>query len=60
MYEYNFECNRMQAIDSAVIIPTITEHVSYNGYEKRQSKGFWTDSYIFIRFRPEAVESSTL
>ncbi len=58
MYEYNFECNRMQAIDSVVIIPTITEHINYNGYGNRNSKRFWTDSYIFIRFRPEAVESS--
>lgn len=58
MYEYNFECDRMRSVDSEVIMPVITEHVSYNGYDRRHGKGFWTDSYIFIRFRPEDVASS--
>lgn len=58
MYEYNFECDRMRSVDSEVIMPVITEHVSYNGYDRRLGKGFWTDSYIFIRFRPEDVASS--
>lgn len=57
MYEYNYVCDRIQAIDSEVIMPVITEHVRYNGYDKRFSKGFWADSYIFIRFRPEAIGS---
>lgn len=55
MYEYNYVCDRIQAIDSEVIMPVITEHVRYNGYDKRFSKGFWADSYIFIRFRPEEI-----
>lgn len=58
MYEYNFECARMQSVDSEVIMPVITEHVSYNGYDRRYNKGFWKDSYIFIRFRPEKIASS--
>ncbi len=58
MYEYNFECGRMQSLDSEVIMPVITEHVSYNGYDRRYNKGFWKDSYIFIRFRPEEIASS--
>ncbi len=58
MYDYNYVCDRIQAIDSEVIMPVITEHVRYNGYDKRYNKGFWTDSYIFIRFRPETIETS--
>ncbi len=58
MYEYNFVCGRMQSVDSEVILPVITEHVSYNGYDRRHNKGFWTDSYIFIRFNPEDIASS--
>ena len=58
MYEYNFECGRMQVKDSVLIIPVITEHIHYNGYDKRYNKGFWNDSYIFIRFCPETIESS--
>lgn len=58
MYEYNFVCERMQSVDSEVIMPIITEHVHYNGYERRYNKGFWTDSYVFIRFRPEDVSGS--
>ena len=58
MYEYNFVCGRMQAIDSVLIIPVITEHVHYNGYDRRYNKGFWKDSYMFIRFRPEETASS--
>lgn len=58
MYEYNFVCERMQAIDSEVMMPIVTEHVHYNGYDRRYNKGFWTDSYIFIRFHLEDVAGS--
>lgn len=58
MYEYNFECDRIQSVDSKVVIPVITEHVRYNGYEKKYNKGFWSDSYIFISFSLDDLAGS--
>ena len=57
MYEYNFVCNRIAVHGNRIIIPVITEHVSYNGYEKN-TKDFWKNSRIFLSFDMDDLQGT--
>lgn len=51
MYEYNFQCKRIHSNKNQVLLPVITEHIKYNGYDSSCSaKEVWRNSALFIRF----------
>lgn len=59
MYEYNYVVNRIQYLNNQLVIPVITEHISFNGYyTKCQADRFWKESYIFIAFDPYDIGST--
>ncbi len=49
MYEYNFYSKRIKSSKNKLIIPVITEHIRYNGYETgSNARDFWAESYIYM------------
>ena len=50
MYERHAKINRVKVVDNIMIMPVITEHVTYNGYETSTGsvKKFWRNTYTFI------------
>lgn len=59
MYDYNFNCGRMLSADGKLILPIVTEHEQYNGYNVvSNSRKFWKNSYTFISFDPEDIRGT--
>ena len=50
MYEFNSGVNRVKVADSIMIMPIITEHVTFNAYEMSSgnAKKYWRSTYTFI------------
>ncbi len=49
MYEFNANVRRIKVVDSLLVMPVVTEHVLYNGYETGgQARKFWNEAYNFI------------
>lgn len=50
MYEYNPMVKRMFCRNDTLLIPVVTEHVKFNGYEAgRSAKDFWRTSYVLLQ-----------
>ncbi len=59
MYEYNSYVGRISYSSGKLFMPIITEHVSYNGYEKgSHASDFWKNAYTFICYDPLRISSS--
>lgn len=49
MYQFNLDSRAMKFLNDKLVIPIVTEHVRYNGYDiSSNAKKFWRDSYNFI------------
>lgn len=49
MYEFNANVRRIKVADSLLVMPVITEHVLYNGYEAADNaRKFWSEAFNFI------------
>lgn len=51
MYELNTRTKKLKVTGDRVLIPILTEHVHYNGYNLgNRAKDFWAESYTFQLF----------
>ena len=51
MYEFNTRTKKLKITGDKVLVPILTEHVHYNGYNlKDHAKDFWAESYLFQLF----------
>lgn len=51
MYDYNFNCNRVDCTDNIATIPVLIEHYAYNLYDiNKNAKNCWKNSYILLKF----------
>ena len=61
MYEMNLMSKKMVKRGARIILPIVTEHVRYNGYNKRsRAKRFWNESYIFMEIDSELKKTGHL
>ncbi len=48
IYEYNFNVRKLYRNGYLLIVPVVTEHVHFNGYEiNSKAKEFWRTSHVF-------------
>lgn len=51
MYEFNTSTKKLKIIGDKVLIPILSEHIHFNGYNlKDRAKDFWAESYTFQLF----------
>lgn len=51
MYEFNVKTKKIKVINDTLLIPILTEHIHYNGYNiGNNTEDFWAESYIFQMF----------
>lgn len=51
MYEFNTQTKKIRATDEKVMVPILTEHIHFNGYNLNDhARDFWRESYIFQFF----------
>lgn len=59
MYEFNTRTKKIKIVNNKVLVPILTEHIHYNGYNlKDHAKDFWAETYTFQFF--DIKEGKTL